>query len=111
VAAIPQAERLLRKWQPQILVIVGWFPLLADWCLHLRRQPPTFQLPLLVIGININQHETREAMDAGADAYLSAPLAPQLLVAKVQAMLKRMQGWALERIGDFADGSSRSLAG
>ena len=103
VAAIPQAERLLRKWQPQILVIVGWFPLLADWCLRLRRQPPTFQLPLLVIGTNINQDETREAMealDAGADAYLTAPLAPQLLVAQVQAMLKRMQGWELERIGD-----------
>ncbi|MGC8592420.1 response regulator transcription factor [Acidithiobacillus sp.] len=103
VAAIPQAERLLRKWQPQILVIVGWFPLLADWCLRLRRQPPTFQLPVLVVGSSIGQQEGGEAMealDAGADAYLSAPLAPQLLVAQVQAMLKRAQGWALERIGD-----------
>lgn len=103
VAAIPQAERLLRKWQPQILVIVGWFPLLADWCLRLRRQPPTFQLPILVVGGSIGQQgavEAMEALDAGADAYMSAPLAPQLLVAQAQAMLKRAQGWALERIGD-----------
>lgn len=103
VTTIPQAERLLRQWQPQILVIVGWFPLLAEWCLRLRRQPPTFHLSVLVVGTSIGQQEAREAMealDAGADAYLPAPLTPQLLVAQVQAMLKRAQGWALERIGD-----------
>ncbi|MEY2333073.1 hypothetical protein [Acidithiobacillus ferrianus] len=50
VTAFPQAERLFRKWQPQLLVIMGWCPLLADWCLQLRRQPPTLQLPLLVVG-------------------------------------------------------------
>ncbi|MHB8249016.1 MAG: response regulator transcription factor [Acidithiobacillus sp.] len=103
VTATPQAERLLRKWQPHMLVIVGWSLLLADWCLRLRRQPSAFQLPLLVVGTSINQYEAQEAMealDAGADAYLSAPLTPQLLVAQAQAMLKRTQGWAMEKIGD-----------
>ncbi len=74
--------------------------LVIDWILRdssgidlveaVRREPSLKLAPVLMISArNLSPEHVAEAVDAGADDFLAKPFNPMVLVAKIQALLRR----------------------
>jgi two-component system KDP operon response regulator KdpE len=67
----------------------------VELCRAIRRQA---SIPILVLSVRDQEHTKVEALDAGADDYVTKPFNIQELLARVRAHLRR----APERVGDSA---------
>jgi two-component system, OmpR family, KDP operon response regulator KdpE len=99
-----EALRLFEEWQPDLLVTDLMMPGMTgvDLCRAVRRRSRT---PILVLSVRNQEHTKVEALDAGADDYVTKPFGIQELLARVRAQLRRApERNAQERIesGDFA---------
>lgn len=54
-----------------------------------RAEPGTVGLPVIAVGTTENSREEMELLDAGADDYVHLPLEPEVLTARVKAVLRR----------------------
>ncbi|MBI4063857.1 MAG: response regulator transcription factor [Elusimicrobia bacterium] len=90
------ALELISKTRPHCAVI--------DWLLgkdsgldlaaFLRRDPHLKGLPILIISAkNIRPEEMAHALETGADDFLAKPFSPLILIAKIQALIRR-SSWA-----------------
>ncbi|HEY6448218.1 MAG TPA: response regulator transcription factor [Acidobacteriaceae bacterium] len=90
-----EALRLFEEWKPDLLVTDLMMPGMTgvDLCRAIRRKSQT---PILVLSVRDQEHSKVEALDAGADDYVTKPFSIQELLARVRAQLRR----APERPGD-----------
>jgi two-component system KDP operon response regulator KdpE len=98
-----EALRLFDEWQPDLLVTDLMMPGMTgvDLCRAVRRHSQT---PILVLSVRDQEHTKVEALDAGADDYVTKPFSIQELLARVRAQLRRTPERPVqERIeaGDF----------
>ena len=63
---------------------------------HVRRDAPT---PILVLSARHQEHDRVEALDLGADDYLTKPFGVTELLARVRALLRRAAGPAADPAG------------
>ena len=56
-----------------------------------RATPRTVGLPVIAVGTEENSAEEMELLDAGADDYVHLPLEPEVLTARVKAVLRRVR--------------------
>ena len=67
-----EAEQLVRRWDPQVMVLLGWSSSMRDWLRHLQFASRQGELPFLVVGNSAgeNHEETNAvaALETGAQA-------------------------------------------
>jgi two-component system, OmpR family, KDP operon response regulator KdpE len=92
-----EALRLFEEWQPDLVVTDLMMPEMTgiEFCREVRKKSRT---PILVLSVRDQEHSKVEALDAGADDYVTKPFSIQELLARVRAHLRR----APERAGDAA---------
>jgi len=99
------ALELMKNWQPHIIVTDLAMPNLdgVELC---RRVRSFSEVPIIVLSVRDQERQKIEALDAGADDYVTKPFSTYELMARIRAQLRRTpitQGEekdALE-IGDF----------
>jgi two-component system, NtrC family, sensor kinase len=70
-----------------------------DVCTRLRSNPLTVSIPILQISASFISNESRvQALEGGADSYLTQPVEPTVLVAQVNALLRLRRAEALSNL-------------
>ena len=79
---------VFREWGPDLVITDLMMPGLSgvDVCRAIRSQGRT---PVLVLSVRENERSKVEALDAGADDYVTKPFSIQELMARVRAHLRR----------------------
>ncbi len=93
---------VFRDWAPDLVITDLMMPGLSgvDVCRAIRCQGPT---PVLVLSVRDHERSKVEALDAGADDYVTKPFGIQELLARVRAHLRRApeRTTAAVAAGDF----------
>ena len=94
--------RVFREWLPDLVITDLMMPGISgvDVCRAIRAIAPT---PLLVLSVRDHERSKVEALDAGADDYVTKPFNIQELLARVRAHLRRApeRTTAAIETGDF----------
>jgi two-component system KDP operon response regulator KdpE len=92
-----EALRIFEEWAPDLVVTDLMMPDISgvDLCRAIRKKSRT---PILVLSVRDQERAKVEALDAGADDYVTKPFSIQELLARVRAHLRR----APERVTDSA---------
>ena len=98
-----EALRLFEEWDPDLIVTDLMMPGMTgvDLCRTIRRKSRT---PILVLSVRDQEHAKVEALDAGADDYVTKPFSIQELLARIRAHLRRApdrSGDGPVQVGDF----------
>ena len=96
---------MAREWSPDLVITDVSMPEMngVELCRELRQES---QVPIIVLSVRSNERMKIEALDAGADDYVTKPFSIQELQARVRAQLRRTAASAGEEqtvidIGDF----------
>lgn len=97
-----EALQLFDEWAPDLMVTDLMMPGLSgvDVCRAIRRKKAT---PILVLSVRDQERSKIEALDAGADDYVTKPFNIQELLARVRAHLRRApeRSTGIVALGDF----------
>lgn len=99
-----EAEQWMRRWNPEVLVLLGWSAATSDWLQRLPFAAHQDDLPFLVVGNGSENHESADAvaaLEAGAQAYIPSSLGPEPLTAQVRGLLKKLRAHAPTRVGEM----------
>ncbi len=88
-----EALKKVRSEQPDLVILDVMIPGVSgiDICRRLRSQPQTLTLPIIMFSAHSQVDIKIESIEAGADDYLTKPINPKELVARVAGMLRRTQ--------------------
>jgi two-component system KDP operon response regulator KdpE len=83
-----EALRLFAEWQPDLVITDLMMPGISgvELCQAIRRKSGT---PIIVLSVRDQERSKVEALDAGADDYVTKPFGIQELLARVRAQLRR----------------------
>ena len=83
--------RLAREKNPDLLLLDRMLPGMAgeEICKHLRADPETKELPIIMITAKGEESDIVEGLTRGADDYITKPFRPAELVARTHALLRR----------------------
>ena len=98
-----EAEQWMQRWNPEVLVLLGWSAATGDWLQRLPFAAHQDDLPFLVVGSGSEDHESVDAvaaLEAGARAYLPSSMGPEPLTAQVRNILKKLRTQASARVGE-----------
>lgn len=100
------ALELFHDWHPDLVITDLSMPEMSglELCRAIRK---TSQAPIIVLSVKGEEHSKVEALDAGADDYITKPFGINELLARVRATLRRLPAHTqqLQTIlaeGDFA---------
>jgi two-component system, OmpR family, KDP operon response regulator KdpE len=99
-----EALLLFEEWSPDLIVTDLMMPGMSgvELCRRVRSKAAT---PIIVLSVRDQERSKVEALDAGADDYVTKPFSIQELLARVRAHLRRAPERAVDapiEIGDFA---------
>jgi len=102
---------LFRDWHPDLVITDLMMPGMSgvEVCRAIRAGSG---VPILVLSVRDHERSKVEALDAGADDYVTKPFSIQELLARVRAHLRRAPGRTTEaiQVGDFVvDESAHSI--
>ena len=109
-----EALQVMKEWSPDLLITDLRMPNLdgLGLCRHVRARS---QVPIIVLSVKGDERAKVEALDAGADDYVTKPFNMNELMARVRAALRRAAAREepesdLIEIGDFhIDVQARSV--
>ena len=104
-ASVAEAEREIARKRADLLIVDLGLPD-EDGISFITRLRRTDSTPILVLSARAQEFQKVEALDAGADDYLSKPFGVGELLARARAMLRRT-GTAPKPAGVFAVGELR----
>jgi two-component system, OmpR family, KDP operon response regulator KdpE len=100
-----EALQLVKDWTPDLIVTDLRMPNMdgLELCRHVRTQS---RVPIIVLSVKGEETIKVEALDAGADDYITKPFSVNELLARVRAALRRVsapqqQETPLVEVGDF----------
>jgi two-component system, OmpR family, KDP operon response regulator KdpE len=100
-----EALQMMKSWSPDLLITDLRMPNMdgLDLCRQVRAQS---QIPIIVLSVRGEERTKVEALDAGADDYVTKPFSTKELLARVRAALRRASvkeepETTLIEIGDF----------
>ena len=98
-----EALALFAEWSPDLLITDLMMPELSgiELCRAIRASST---IPILVLSVREHERSKIEALDAGADDYVTKPFSIQELLARVRAHLRRApeRASAAIEVGDFS---------
>src|SRR5215213_4065519 len=96
------ALETFNDWRPDLVVTDLAMPNL-DGLELCRRLRAVSQLPIIVLSVRGEEKTKVEALDAGADDYVTKPFGMDELLARVRAQLRRAQAPAAAGAGDYTE--------
>lgn len=83
----------LRKSPPDVLLLDLMLPKLSglEICREVRRDPSLNRLPILMLTARGEEADRVVGLELGADDYVTKPFSPRELVARVKALLRRVE--------------------
>ena len=83
-----EAIQMMSEWSPDLLITDLRMPNMdgLELCRHVRA---TSQMPIIVLSVRGEERIKVEALDAGADDYVTKPFSTNELLARVRAALRR----------------------
>ncbi len=92
----PAALRLARAERPSLLVLDLMLPGLdgLDVARALRADPVTRKLPIIMLTARVEETDRILGLELGADDYITKPFSPREVVARVRAVLRRVEDQA-----------------
>jgi two-component system, OmpR family, KDP operon response regulator KdpE len=98
-----EALRLFEEWSPDLIMTDLMMPVISgvEVCRHVRSKSA---IPIIVLSVRDQERSKVEALDAGADDYVTKPFSIQELLARVRAHLRRAPERVVDapvEIGDF----------
>jgi two-component system, OmpR family, KDP operon response regulator KdpE len=99
------ALEIMKDWCPQLIITDLSMPSI-DGVQLCREVRTVSQVPILVLSVRDKEQQKVEALDAGADDYVTKPFSMNELLARVRANLRRLpkteeKGLEVTEIGDF----------
>ena len=98
------AFEIMKDWVPNLIITDLSMPSI-DGVQLCRKVRATSQVPIVVLSVRDKEQQKVEALDAGADDYVTKPFGMNELLARVRANLRRMptdsEPDAVIEIGDF----------
>jgi two-component system, OmpR family, alkaline phosphatase synthesis response regulator PhoP len=87
----PTALAVARGDKPDLVVLDLMLPGMDGWevCRTLRRES---DIPIIMLTARAEESDQVLGLELGADEYVTKPFSPRLLVARVRALLRRVQG-------------------
>lgn len=86
-----EAVELARQHRPDLILLDVRMPKMTGYeaCRILKSQEETRSIPVVFLSAKGQESEIRQGMEAGADAYIIKPFAPDELIQQVKAILDR----------------------
>ncbi|WP_376790076.1 response regulator transcription factor [Thermoflexus sp.] len=86
-----EAVELARQHRPDLIILDVRMPRMTGYeaCRILKSQEETRTIPVVFLSAKGQEAEIRQGMEAGADAYILKPFAPDELIQQVQALLNQ----------------------
>ena len=83
-----EAWETMKLWPPDLLITDLKMPNMdgLELCRHVRAKS---RIPIIVLSVRGEEQSKVEALDAGADDYVTKPFSPNELLARVRAALRR----------------------
>src|SRR5690349_11728878 len=87
------ALRLMKADRPDLLILDLMLPEIdgIEVCKKIRTVPDTAMLPILMLTAKAEESDTIVGLELGADDYVTKPFSPKALVARVKALLRRVE--------------------
>jgi putative two-component system response regulator len=84
------ALKAIERQQPDLIILDVQLPGINGYavCDALKRNPVTWQIPIIMVTIEGERHARLQGIEAGADDYLQKPADPQELEARIRALLR-----------------------
>lgn len=88
-----EALKKVKEEKPDLVVLDLMLPEMdgLDVCKRLRSTPDTAMLPILILTAKAEESDTIVGLELGADDYVTKPFSPKTLVARVKALLRRVE--------------------
>ncbi len=88
-----EALKKVKEDKPDLVVLDLMLPEMdgLDVCKRLRSVPETAMLPILMLTAKAEESDTIVGLELGADDYVTKPFSPKALVARVKALLRRVE--------------------
>lgn len=88
-----RALKVLQSEKPHLIVLDLMLPGLSglELCRRLRDRPETSRIPVLMLTAKASEADRVVGLEMGADDYLTKPFSPRELVARVKAILRRVE--------------------
>ena len=83
------ALEIMKDWSPHLIITDLSMPSI-DGVQLCRTVRATSQIPIVVLSVRDKEHQKVEALDAGADDYVTKPFGMNELLARVRANLRRV---------------------
>ncbi|PJA51875.1 MAG: DNA-binding response regulator, partial [Candidatus Marinimicrobia bacterium CG_4_9_14_3_um_filter_48_9] len=83
----------VEKHHPDCIVLDLMLPGLDGLtvCRRLKRNPATAQIPILMLTAKGDERDVVTGLEAGADDYVTKPFSPKVMLARVNALLRRAE--------------------
>lgn len=97
------ALELFHDWNPDLVITDLSMPEMngLELCRAIRK---TSQAPIIVLSVKGEEHNKVEALDAGADDYITKPFGINELMARVRAMLRRIPANTEQKQSHLSEG-------
>lgn len=86
-----KALRITRANQPDLIVLDLMLPTIGglDVCRKIKEDTKTGAIPILMLTARGEESDVVRGLEMGADDYITKPFSPQILVARIKALLRR----------------------
>ncbi len=100
-----EALLLAREEQPDIILLDWMIENLSgiEVCRRLRRENDTANIPIIMMSARGEEEDRVRGLDIGADDYVTKPFSPRELIARVNAVLRRVRPALAGEALAFAD--------
>ncbi len=85
-------EALNERSPPMLIILDLMLPAMSgiELCRRLRREPATRRTPIIILTAKISESDRVAGLDLGADDYITKPFSVRELLARVRAVLRRV---------------------
>lgn len=89
----PEGYKQVKEQKPDLVVLDLMLPEMdgLEVCKRLRSVPDTAMLPIIMLTAKAEESDTIIGLELGADDYVTKPFSPKALVARVKALLRRLE--------------------
>ena len=87
-----EALKQVKEEKPDLIVLDLMLPEMdgLDVCKRVRSAPDTAMIPIIMLTAKAEESDTIVGLELGADDYVTKPFSPKALVARVKALLRRI---------------------